>query len=86
MARKLLWGLVVMTALILWGCGSVEFPVPKPPEIELPIVEFPQYKLDLTIVTDKKVYMVGEPIVVAINVKNDDSVPQSLTFDPLGQD
>ena len=85
MARKLLCGLVVMTALILWGCGSGEFPIPKPPEIKLPIVEFPQHKLDFSIVTDKKVYIVGEPIIVAIKVKNDDSVPHSLTFEPLGK-
>ncbi len=85
MARKLLWGLVVMTALILWGCGGGYTPVPEPPKIKLPIVEFPQHKLDFSIVTDKKVYMVGEPITVAIKVKNDDSVPHSLTFEPLGK-
>ena len=84
MERKILCGLVAMAALTLWGCGgSGEIPVPKPPEIKLPIVEFPQQKLDFTIVTDKKVYMVGEPITVAIKVKNDDSVPHSITVEPL---
>lgn len=58
MARRLLWGLVVMTALILWGCGGGYTPIPEPPKIELPIVEFPQHKLDFSIVTDKKVYQV----------------------------
>jgi len=71
-----------MTAFTLWSCsGSRNIPVPEPPPF--PVVEFPKQKLDFFAVTDKKVYMVGEPVTITIKVRNDDSIPHSLTFEPF---
>lgn len=69
--------LLLLTILV--GCNN---PIPVPVDSELSLVELPEYGLDFSVTTDKKVYQVGEPVTIGIKVKNTDKKPHTLRISP----
>lgn len=72
--------LIFLPLIVLVGCNNPN-PIPVP-IVELSLVELPEYGLDFSVVTDKKVYQVGEPITIGIKVKNTDKKPHTLRIAP----
>jgi|GEM_PF-1902078 len=69
---------IFFSLILMVGCRE---PIGGPvPIIEPPTVELPQYGLDFSVTTDKKVYLVGEPVTIGIKVKNSDKKPHILHF------
>lgn len=71
---------IFLSLILMAGCRE---PIGGPvPIVELPTVELPQYGLDFSVTTDKKVYLVGEPVTIGIKVKNSDTKPHTIRIAP----
>jgi hypothetical protein len=75
---------IFFSLILMVGCRE---PIGGPvPIIEPPTVELPQYGLDFSVTTDKKVYLVGEPVTIGIKVKNSDKKPHTIRIAPEDHD
>lgn len=76
---------ILFLLTVLVGCSGSDpifDPIPDPFPKPIDPVELPEYGLDFSVTTDKKVYQVGEPITIGIKVKNSDTKPHTLRFAP----